>query len=112
MRGKYIESGDGKTKSSQSKAYSAVPTIPTPSSQTSPSRRVSEVSGSVLNQSSGKKLTRISGATESSSHSIDQEELAQFAVHLNGISQRDKDLRVSGWFVVIQAHQRFCTGNY
>ena len=38
-------------------------------------------------------MTRISGATESSSHSIDPEELAQFAVHLNGISQRDKDLK-------------------
>lgn len=59
----------------------------------SPSRKVSEVSGSVLNQTSGKKITRISGATESSSHSIDHEELAQFAVHLNGITQRDKDLK-------------------
>jgi plastin-1 len=64
--------------------------IPTPSS---PSRRVSEASGSVLNQSSGKKLTRLTGATESSSHSIDQEELEQFALHLNEILQRDKDLK-------------------
>lgn len=46
-----------------------------------------------MSGSSGKKITRISGATESSSHSLDQEELAQFAVHLNGITQRDKDLK-------------------
>ena len=64
--------------------------IPTPSS---PSRKISEISGSVLNQSSGKKLTRLTGATESSSHSIDQEELEQFALHLNGILQREKDLK-------------------
>lgn len=38
-------------------------------------------------------MTRLTGATESSSHSIDQEELEQFALHLNGISQRDKDLK-------------------
>ena len=64
---------------------------PNPSSG---NRRSSEVSGSVVsNQSSGKKLTRLSGATESSSHSIDQEELEQFALHLNGISQRDKNLK-------------------
>ena len=93
MRGKSIESNDTKTKPSQSKV-NAPPTISSTSAvPSSPSRRFSEVSGSVLNQSSGKKLTRISGATESSSHSIDQEELAQFAVHLNGITQRDKDLK-------------------
>lgn len=91
LRGKTFSAKSEKsTISSQYKTYIPTTTIPTPSS---PSRRTSEVSGTVLNQSSGKKLTRISGATESSSHSIDQEELAQFAVHLNGISQRDKDLK-------------------
>lgn len=35
----------------------------------------------------------MTGATESSSHSIDHEELEQFAVHLDGISRRDRDLK-------------------
>lgn len=55
---------------------------------TSPARRVAEVTAS-----SGKRLTRLTGATESSSHSIDEEELEQFAVHLNEISKRDGDLK-------------------
>ena len=91
MRGKSINQLNKKvTETDKKPALKAGDVIPSPSS---PSRRISEISGSVLNQSSGKKLTRITGATESSSHSIDQEELEQFALHLNEISQRDKDLK-------------------
>lgn len=88
MRGKRIVPNE--TKGIKNTSRSGTSTI---SVQLNSGRRTSEVSGSVLNQTSGKKLTRLSGATESSSHSIDQEELEQFALHLNGISQRDKDLK-------------------
>ena len=96
MRGKTLINLDSTRSSSVAATESSWRTrsesaAPNPSSG---NRRSSEVSGSVVsNQSSGKKLTRLSGATESSSHSIDQEELEQFALHLNGISQRDKNLK-------------------
>ena len=56
---------------------------------TSPSRKLSE---HTVQSGSGKKITRLMGATESSSHSLDQDELEQFAAHLNGIARKDKDL--------------------
>lgn len=67
-------------------------------SPTSISRRISESSNANatainLSGTNAKKITRISGATESSSHSLDQEELDQFALHLNEICKHDKDLK-------------------
>lgn len=87
MRGKRLNNNDNATTIQYPRSSASVPT------PSSPSRKSFEVSGSVLNQTSGKKLTRLSGATESSSHSLDREELEQFALHLNGISKRDKDLK-------------------
>jgi plastin-1 len=45
------------------------------------------------NSKDGKRITRLNGATESSSHTIDHEELEQFALHLNGIATGDVYLK-------------------
>lgn len=47
---------------------------------------------SAQTSSNGKRMTRINGATESSSHTLDDEELEQFAAHLQSVSASDKAL--------------------
>ncbi len=48
--------------------------------------------GGIETIASGKRVTRINGATGWSSHTIDQEELEQFSFHLSGIQQSSKVL--------------------
>lgn len=57
------------------------------------SRRESAISNSSTDITPGKKqITRMGGATESSQHSIDEEELEQFVLHINQVLQGDPDL--------------------
>lgn len=57
------------------------------------SRRESAISNSSTDVTPGKKqITRIGGATESSQHSIDEEELEQFVLHINQVIESDSDI--------------------